>query len=299
MGSAKKIRRASLLPAWLKRLAAYLWGPGRPLAVAALMIAGLSAGTAAVWTVYVYPHYRDSGLYSVTQDKVVITPPKPEWIRADIRAEVFRNASLDAPPSNLEDDLTDRIRRAFLQHPWVANVVRVKRRAPAGVEIELVYRRPVCMVDQPGGLLPVDVEGVLLPSDDFSIIEKNSYPRLSGVDTAPRSLAGQPWGDERVAGGAEIAAALADVWRQLKLERIVASPRAASAVVEPTYQLLTRGGTRIAWGLAPSSKGSEEIPAAEKVARLLQYVADRGSLDGRDGPQELDVRALPPARGKP
>ena len=102
-----------------------------------------------------------------------------------------------------------------------------------------------------------------------------------------------------MAGGAEIAAALADVWRQLKLERIVALPRAASATVEPTYQLLTRGGTRIAWGLAPSSKGSEEIPAAEKVARLLQYVADHGTLDGRDGPQELDVRALPPARGKP
>ena len=146
------------------------------------------------------------------------------------------------------------------------------------------------MVDQPGGPLPVDVEGVLLPSDDFSVIEKNSYLRLSGVDTAPLSPAGDHWGDDRVAGGAQIAAALADVWRQLKIERIVASPpAAATATVEPTYQLLTRGGTRIAWGPAPLSKASEEIPAAEKVARLLQYVADKGTLEGRDGPQELDV----------
>ena len=164
---------------------------------------------------------------------------------------------------------------------------KVRKRPPAQVEVDLVYRRPVCMVDQPGGPAPVDIEGVLLPSDDFSPIEKKSYPRLSGVDTGPVGPAGQRWGDGRVVGGAEIAAALADAWQRLRLERIVASPRAAaSAVVEPTFQLVTRRGTRILWGLAPGSKAAGEIPAAEKVARLLQYLADHGTLEGHDGPQE-------------
>ena len=47
-----------------------------------------------------------SGLYAITQDKLIVKPPKPEWIHADIRAEVFHHASLDGPQSNLEDDLT-------------------------------------------------------------------------------------------------------------------------------------------------------------------------------------------------
>ena len=110
--------------------------------------------------------------------------------------------------------------------------------------------------------------------------------------------AARPWGDPRVVGGAEIAAALAEVWQPWRLERIVPSPRAPAGTVEPTYQLVTRGGTRILWGLAPDSKASGEISAAEKVARLRQYLADHATFEGRDGPQELDVRTLPAAKGK-
>ena len=86
MGSAKKIRRASLWPAWLTGLLRDPWGPGRPLAVAGLLIAALAVATVAVWIVYVYPHYMASGLYAITQDKLIVKPPKPEWIHADIRA---------------------------------------------------------------------------------------------------------------------------------------------------------------------------------------------------------------------
>ena len=176
------------------------------------MVGGLALGTLLVWS-YVYPHFRASGLYTITQEKVIITK-QPSWIHADIRAEVFRDASLDGLQSNLDDSLAERIARAFRLHPWVADA-KVRKRPPAEVEVDLVYRRPVCMVDQPGGPAPVDIEGVLLPSDDFSPIEKKSYPRLSGVDTGPVGPAGQRWGDGRVVGGAEIAAALADVWQRL------------------------------------------------------------------------------------
>ncbi len=295
MGSTKKIRRSSLLPGWLGALAAYFWGPGRPVAVAGLLVAALALGTVAA-VIYVYPHFMASGLYTVTQDKVIVTP-KPPWIHADIRAEVFRDPSLEGPLSSLDDGLAERIRRAFAAHHWVASA-KVRIRPTAEVEVDLVYRRPVCMVDQPGGPLPVDAAGVLLPSDDFSPVEKKSYPCLGGVDTAPMEGAARPWGDPRVVGGAEIAAALAEVWQPWRLERIVPSPRAPAGTVEPTYQLVTRGGTRILWGLAPDSKASGEISAAEKVARLRQYLADHATFEGRDGPQELDVRTLPAAKGK-
>ena len=180
MGSTKKIRRSSLLPGWLGALAAYFWGPGRPVAVAGLLVAALALGTVAA-VIYVYPHFMASGLYTVTQDKVIVTP-KPPWIHADIRAEVFRDPSLEGPLSSLDDGLAERIRRAFAAHHWVASA-KVRIRPTAEVEVDLVYRRPVCMVDQPGGPLPVDAAGVLLPSDDFSPVEKKSYPCLGGVDT--------------------------------------------------------------------------------------------------------------------
>ena len=240
-----------------------------------------------------------SGQYTVTLDKVAITPP-PNWIHADIRTEVFRDASLDGPLGILDDNLPERVAHAFSLHPWVAKVGLVRRLSPARVEVELVYRRPVCMVEVREGPLPVDGQGVLLPSDDFSPIEKSAYPRLTGIGTMPMGPVGQRWGDVRVVGGAEIAAVLGPTWQQLKLDRIVPLPAAAMAADdEPYYQLTTRGGTRIFWGLAPGGKGPQELPAAEKVARLVQYVADHGTLEGRGGPQTLDIRLLPPAREKP
>ena len=145
----------------------------------------------------------------------------------------------------------------------------------------------------------MDGQGVLLPSDDFSPVEKSAYPRLTGIDTMPIGPAGQSWGSVDVVG-APIATALGPAWQQLKLDRIVPLPVAAMAADdEPSYQLITRGSTRIFWGLAPGGKGPQELPAAEKVARLVQYAADHGTLEGRGGPQTLDIRLLPAVRGKP
>jgi hypothetical protein len=294
---AKKPAKTSFLPAWLKKLVAYLWGPGRTLVIIVLLIAGLAIGTIAVWH-YVGPHAISSGQYTITQDRVFITP-QPGWIHTDVRGEVFRDASLDGPLSILDEDLPKRISRAFAMHPWVAKVGPVRPSSPARIDVELVYRRPVCMVEVPGEPLPVDGEGVLLPNGDFSPVEKSSYPRLTGIDTGPIAPAGKSWGDGRVVGAAEIADAFGAVWQQLKLDRLAVVPRAPiDAGGEPSYYLYTRGGTRIFWGLAPGSKSPSELPTAEKLARLLQYVTDHGTLEGNGGPQELDIRTLPSAKAK-
>ena len=104
----------------------------------------------------------------------------------------------------LDDNLPERVAHAFSLHPWVAKVGLVRRLSPARLEVELVYRRPVCMVEVREGPLPVDGQGVLLPSDDFSPVEKEHYPRLTGIDTMPMGPVGQRWGDGRVVGGAEL-----------------------------------------------------------------------------------------------
>jgi hypothetical protein len=65
---------------------------------------------------------------------------------------------------------------------------------------------------------------------------------------------------------------------------------------DPGFELFTRSGTRIVWGLAPGSNAAGELPATEKVARLQQYLDEHKTLEGPSGPQELDVRTLPAAK---
>ena len=242
--------------------------------------------------------------------QVEITPP-PKWINSDIRSEVFRELSLNGPLSIMDDNLVDRIQNSFSLHPWVAKVRSVKKQYPAtgaadqtpvSVKVELDYRQPICMVEVPGGLLPVDVEGVLLPSADFSPIEAGRYPRLVGVDRKPAVPAGRRWADARVIGGAEIAVSVGPAWETLKLQRIATLPPAGTAEGSSTRQpgeyifcLVTRGGTRIFWGYPPGANVPGELPAAEKVARLQRYQADHDTLDGPRGRQELDVRTLRPS----
>jgi hypothetical protein len=289
---AKPKRRRAVLPAPLRPVIELFKGQGRSAAIVAMVVVGFAGAWCLAWQ-QVGEDVLGSEQYWLAQENVLISPP-PHWIHRDIRAEVFRDASLDAPLSIMDEDLTQRIATAFSLHPWVAKVDRVTKHYPAQVEVVLEYRRPVLMVEVPGGHLAVDAEGVLLPSEscDFSPLEVRAYPRLMGVDTAPVGPVGTCWGDARVVEGAEIAAVLLPVWQQLNLDCI-----APSALVElghgddSAYQLVTKRGTRILWGRAPGAEILGEPTAAEKRAWLVEHQQENGTLEGRDGPQQLDVRA--------
>ncbi len=260
---------------------------GRLLVLLAILgvFAGVWYGT---WR-YVRNRVLSGEDFLVTYEKVEITP-LPEWIHTDIRVQVFRDASLDRPLSIVDDDLVERLRGAFALHPWVAKVERVQKFHPARVQVQLVYRRPVCMVEVGGEWIPVDAEGVVLPREDFSPVEAGRYPRLLGIDTIPPGIAGTRWNDARVLGGAEIAAALIASWDKLGLSRIVAKKPIGGGLVDaPTFDLLTRLGTVIPWGRAPASDAPGEIPNAEKVARLERYLAEHGSLESQPGGAGLDL----------
>jgi hypothetical protein len=292
--TVKKTRPAPIVPWWFRRLVGFLFGAGRTFTLAVLIVAAFTGGAWAVWR-HVERHVQGSRDYLVRVEQITITP-RPDWVQSDVRAEAFRTASSpDRPLSSLDDGLAQRIATAFRLHPWVASATATKR-AGARVNVDIVYRRPVCMVEIPNGaavdLLPVDADGVLLPAEDFSQKQKESYPCLAGVDRRPIQPVGNAWGDARVMDGASIAAALLPVWRQLKLYRI----QAMTAPLAPgdrgvTYELYTRAGTtRIVWGYAAGNAVLGEPSPQDKVARLVQFAAAHGSLDY--GPT-FDVRKLP------
>ena len=303
MRAAKKQKASSSVPTWLRRFFSWLLGAGRPVLMLAILLGALGGGSYFAWQ-KLKMRILDSPEYFVGPGQVEITRP-PAWIHTDIRAEAFRDPRLDGRLSIMDDDLINRIKRVFEDHPWVARVKHVKKGHPASINVKLEYRRPVCMVEAPGGAYAVDAKGYILPSEDFTSSEATRYLHLMGVDRAPTSPVGQLWSDAKVIGGAEIAAVLGPVWQSMKLKYIVplASDPAAGAVTvggdssrrsrEPFFILLTHGDRQILWGYAPGANMLGEISAEEKVAWLKNYLSEHDTFDDpRDQHQYLDVRTM-------
>jgi hypothetical protein len=267
----------------------------RVFAVLGLLLA-LGVGSHFVWRHYA-PTVARHAQYQISVDDIRISP-QPPWIRSDIKSEVLRDAGLVGHLSVLDDwdVLAKRVRDAFELHPWVASVERITKRLPSALDVELHYRQPVAAVEssEPNGVtfLPIDFQGFRLPDADLTDAERSYLPRISGVSGRP--LVGESWEDPRVVGGARLAAALADVWQQLRLVEIIPGPKPQMQGETRiyTFEIITSGGTRIVWG---ATTGEEltlgESPFGLKRQRLLDFASQHGLLDSIDGPKTVDVRS--------
>lgn len=257
---------------------------------------GLSAAAVyALWS-HVRPQVITGPHYRLDLERIALQPAPPAWIRGDLRGEALRSASLDDQTqcSILDADLAERVYKAFALHPWVAKVERVTKLNPSGVRVEVVYRRPVCMVEVPGGLYAVDADAYLLPSSDFAPDDVKQYPRLADLPTATAGPVGTQWQDPHVHEAARIAAALVEHWQSLSLVRISLTPRDARRMPKrEEYDLFTTKGTCIRWGTADNDRLSGEPSLVKKVERLRQFAERNGSLDVSTGPMVLDLRQGP------
>jgi len=260
--------------------------------VAVLLIVGLLAS----WNRWGPVATSGSG-YRLQAKSIELTP-QPAWIRSDVKEEVMVQGSLANMPV-LDHQLTINVARAFELHSWVERVERVQKRPGPQVQVELIYRCPVAMVevlvDKQPGLMPVDRFGVVLPPGDFSPEQARDYLRVVVDYHQPIGQLGTSWGDERVEGGAAIASLLQEVdWQKCGLYRVVAvSQQGDSTRSEFRYDLLTRSQQRIRWGKAPGSELKGEATATDKVARLVEYVRQHGGLKGNQESQVIDLRVEP------
>jgi hypothetical protein len=280
----------------------------RQLIIAAILLALFVSGVVLAWRQF-GPQITSGPAFAIKTEDIVVAPAKPDWIKADVKADVLRDGALK-DLNLLDPQLTLRVAQAFGTHSWVKEVRRVSKQHPGRVLVELEYRRPAAMVEvameKQSGLLPVDDEGVLLPPD-FTEQEAIAYPRVGVGSSMPVSQVGTSWGDARVSGGAKIAAALRDVWKDLKLYRIsLAADSDVPRTAEPTFELATRDerdkqnvvlrrGVRIAWGHAPGKEPAGEAHAAQKVARLVQFAKEHGSLEAAAG-RQIDLRSGQPIK---
>jgi len=220
-------------------------------------------------------------------------PPLPAWIHADVKAEALRDGSLDGPLSILDQQLAERLERAFALHPWVSRVLSVEKHYPARVTIDLHYRRPAAMVAVRQGLFPIDEQAVLLPSADFSTAEARKYPRIAGIESQPLGPAGTAWGDAVVLEAVVIVVTVGELWNDLGLDRVQRTVDSSDRFVGPEYhfELVTKRGTSIPWGRSPGKEESTEATAAEKIARLKEFARRQGGLDETPDRINLDLRA--------
>jgi hypothetical protein len=256
-------------------------------------------------TYHLWRHHSDEIMalprYRLNPDKMKVTP-QPNYIRSNVIDSAVAHGRLhDA--NLLEPEIVLQIKQAFGVQPWVRRVLRVNKKYPSTVEVDLEYRRPVAMVITPPGmfppynyegLVPVDEEGHLLP-DELTAEEAQAYPRITGVDSSPSGPPGSPWGDPRLTEAVQIVLLLEESWIKLGLHKVAVPPRPSltdEPLVDRDYELITRNGRRHAWGPAPGKERPGQPTAQEQARGLKIFAEQHGSLDNWEKLPEARVSEL-------
>ncbi len=219
---------------------------------------------------------HDRAAYSFAFADIDCLPPEG-MSRTAFLDEVRSLAVQPAALQLLDEDLSARLHRAFLAHPWVESVRRVAI-GQSFVHVEMEYRQAVLAVPpSQGGWRLVDRHGILLPE---SAVQPH-LPVLVAAVATPAGPTGCRWGDARVTAAAQTAAFLQPHLTQLHLEG------SQMEIVEGEF-VFVKPGVRIVWGHAPGQEKEEEAPAQVKLKRLLAYQKDHDGLYGL----EHDVRLL-------
>ena len=233
--------------------------------------------------------YRE---YQVELNQISINEP-PHWVPHDLVEQVVFRAKLPPTLSLLDEELTEHIARAFTDHPWIAEVVQVKKSSfPSRVEVILKYREPVALVEKRTGFFPVNADGILLPPEDFSLAETAGYLKITGVRSSPFSEPGETWNDPLVLAAARLASLLKHDWNSLDLKAIEVPPRSSTEIdlEQAVLTLISQGGSKIVWGKAPEVASVDELDSEQKLEQLHKYFSDYGSFELPSGPYEIDIR---------
>lgn len=259
--------------------------------VTLVVVCGLLGGTAWFLWQQVHRTVATRGDNQLALNEIEL-PAKPVWIRADVRAEALRDASLDPPLSLLDASLPERLAKAYQLHPWVSRVEGVQLTYPAHANIKLQYRRPVAMVDVNNGLLPIDAAGALLPTRDFeNHPDMLKYPRLKVSVGSPTAPAGTVWENPIILGGVQIITALEPLWNQAEFQHLRwVEDLANVGSITRHYVLETKSGGTLIWGQAPGREHVGELPLADKLAALKRWCEQPGGLSGVVKQNTIDLR---------
>lgn len=195
----------------------------------------------------------------------------PAWCADDLAAVQFPRRSY----SIFDPALTRDVAAAYETCPWVAHVVRVEKRFPNELRVELELRQPAAFVRLPAACHPIDAHAVHLPLPYRRWDHANRpLPLVFGVQSDPPPP-GMRWADRRVTAAASVLATLSrdpTVLRQIHVVD-VANLEGDIDPLRSEILLFTRQRVRINWGRPPDTQKFGEPPAHEKLVRLRRFLA--------------------------
>jgi hypothetical protein len=266
-----------------------------------LLVLLIAAGMAVAPFVPVWwNRLRSQDEFRISPNDIRVNSPHA-WVPEQLLQEVF--AELPPSLSLLDDSLVTQVAAFFERNPWIESVAHV-RMTRAGIDVEVVYRRPVLFVKTAIGVYPVDARGVLLPPTDFSLDDAGNLPVFVSGDATPTGGPGQTWNDPLVLSAVSLAECLVPqgdmtkYWDRFGLESL----RVESDGDESTaaFILTTHGGSEIIWGRSPRQEFTPLEPTTEqKLSRLEQYSEQYGDFESPDGPYHIDIRHFEHITRKP
>lgn len=205
-------------------------------------------------------------------EQISVTPP-PAMIRSPIIETIYRDTAMDQL-SLLDRSATAKIASAFSLHPWVRQVSSVRKLPGGNVDVRLQYRTVAAMVkvykpNEPGHpyYFPVDGDGVLLPTTDFSPAQTIDYIHINVPNAYSMAVVGTPFGDRQVEAAAALAAVLTEYREAAKIESIEVYGDVRKTIV-PQLAVRLNDGQSLFWGSPPG----QEPPGEANVASKLQWL---------------------------
>ena len=244
-----------------------------PAALSILSPAILIIGGYIAWHRWGAQHVA-AGLSGVRADAIQVSSP-PQYVRTDVVAAVYNDTAM-AGLSLMDRTATSKIAAAFSMHPWVRDVLSVRKLPGGVVDVRLDYRKPVAMArvfkpqypEHQKYYLPIDGEGVLLPSEEFARSETRDFIHISIPGADSNNRPGTKFGDRRVEAAAKLAGLLSPYAQQANIQSIHVVGDQRFTVV-PQLEIRTKDGRTYAWGNPPGEESAGEATAEMKLQTLL------------------------------
>ena len=264
-----------------------------PAALAILWPVLLVMGGYMAWHRWGAQHVA-AGLGGIRVESIQISDP-PKYVRSDVVGSVYNDTAMSTL-SLMDRTATSKIASAFLLHPWVRDVLSVRKLPGGVVDVRLDYRMPVAMarVFKPQYsanekyYLPIDGEGVLLPSEEFARSETRDFIHIEIPGADSNNRPGTKFGDRRVEASAALAQMLTPFREQaaIKSIEVVGDSRFSDA---PQLAIVTTDGRHFPWGNPPGMEAPGEATAEMKIQTLLKA----------DGSEAVDLRMARPQNRLP
>jgi hypothetical protein len=246
--------------------------------------------------------YVDRRLAFPTRPPKVILANRPSWMSDFLADEIIKANQPVGLHSAFDKQLLIDTAKALASSPWVKHVNQVRRaytNSPGDtLEIDCDFRTPAALVKWGQYFWLVDSQGVKLP-EQYTAEQlpkillgpdgKTNIRIIDGVSHVPCE-SGQVWLGDDLAGGLEMVRLLsgldwADQIRTINVSNFNGRRDSGDAQIV----LVTRFGTQLRWGRAPSSKDAfVEVATSQKLEAIEAIYQEKKRVDA--GQPWIDVR---------